>query len=332
MDYQYLKQFLSEERQIVITTHKGPDGDAIGSSLALRLILVAEGHNVTVVVPDQFPKYLMSMPEVNSIMIYENQQAEVQKLFNQCDLIFCLDYNTLERVGALKSEIEASDAKRVLIDHHLLPDKNFDFSLSDTGASSTAELIYEFVSGMSYTDQLNKDFAECIYTGLVTDTGSFRFSSTRSNTHLVASELLKLGLEPAIVHQNIYDNNSLNALRLKGFALNEKLEVVANSKAAIIPLAFKEKNRFKHQKGDTEGLVNYGLSITGVEVAVLLSEEMGFVKFSFRSKGLIDVNEIARRSFNGGGHRRAAGGKLDCDINTAIRLVKTELQKIDYAA
>jgi phosphoesterase RecJ-like protein len=332
MDYQYLKQFLSEERQIVITTHKSPDGDAVGSSLALRSVLVAEGHNVSVVVPDQFPNYLKWMPGANSIMIYENQQAEVQELFNQCDLIFCLDYNTLERVGALKSEIEASDAKRVLIDHHLFPDKNFDFSLSDTSASSTAELIYEFVSGISFSDYLEKDFAECIYTGLVTDTGSFRFSSTRSNTHLVASELLKLGLEPAIVHQNIYDNNSLNALRLKGFALNEKLEVIANSKAAIIPLALKEKNRFKYQKGDTEGLVNYGLSIEGVEVAVLLSEEMGFVKFSFRSKGLIDVNEIARRSFNGGGHRNAAGGKLDCDINAAIRLVKTELEKIDYGS
>jgi phosphoesterase RecJ-like protein len=332
MDYQYLKQFLSEERQIVITTHKSPDGDAVGSSLALRSVLVAEGHNVSVVVPDQFPNYLKWMPGANSIMIYENQQAEVQELFNQCDLIFCLDYNTLERVGALKSEIEASDAKRVLIDHHLFPDKNFDFSLSDTSASSTAELIYEFVSGISFSDYLDKDFAECIYTGLVTDTGSFRFSSTRSNTHLVASELLKLGLEPAIVHQNIYDNNSLNALRLKGFALNEKLEVIANSKAAIIPLALKEKNRFKYQKGDTEGLVNYGLSIEGVEVAVLLSEEMGFVKFSFRSKGLIDVNEIARRSFNGGGHRNAAGGKLDCDINAAIRLVKTELEKIDYGS
>lgn len=332
MDYQYLKQFLSEERQIVITTHKSPDGDAVGSSLALRSVLVAEGHNVSVVVPDQFPNYLMWMPEANSILIYENHQAEVQELFNQCDLIFCLDYNTLERVGALKSEIEASDAKRVLIDHHLFPDKNFDFSLSDTSASSTAELIYEFISGMSFTDHLDKDFAVCIYTGLVTDTGSFRFSSTRSNTHLVASELLKLGLEPAIVHQNIYDNNSLKALRLKGFALNEKLEVIANSKAAIIPLALKEKNRFKYQKGDTEGLVNYGLSIEGVEVAVLLSEEMGFVKFSFRSKGLIDVNEIARRSFNGGGHRNAAGGKLDCDINAALRLVKTELEKIDYGS
>ncbi|GAB5539855.1 MAG: bifunctional oligoribonuclease/PAP phosphatase NrnA [Salibacteraceae bacterium] len=330
MDYTAINTILESPKTIAITAHKSPDGDAIGSTLALYHVLLDLGHNCRVIVPDAFPKFLNWMKGSHSIMIFDEDIEKAKSFVLGSDVVFCLDYNNLDRVGELGEAILASSAKTILIDHHLYPDTIFDFALSHTSASSTAELVYDFLNQLQLTDRIDVPIAQCLYAGIMTDTGSFRFSSTTAHTHEIVASLMNKGLEPTSVHQSIYDTNSISRLRLTGYALSSCLEVVANGKAAIIPLSLKDKNRFGYVKGDTEGLVNYGLSIDGVEVAVLLSEELNLVKFSFRSKGRVNVNEVARASFNGGGHRNAAGGKLDVQLDEAKSKLIKVLEQLDY--
>ena len=318
MNYIKLKQLFSKPQKVVITTHRSPDGDAIGSSMGLAICFHKMGHKVDVVVPDAYPKFLGWMDPEGNIIIDESDPDRSSQVLGNASVIFSLDYNNLSRVAAVGDKIEASDAIKVLIDHHLFPDNGFDFSLSDTTASSTAQLIYEFINEMGLIDSIDQQVAESLYAGIMTDTGSFRFSSTSANAHRVVADLIDKGLVPHLIHERIYDSNSFSRLKLIGHALSKKLSLHKSGKAAMIPLSLIEKNQFGYRKGDTEGLVNYGLSIKGVEVAVFLSEELEMVKFSFRSKGNVDVNEIARTQFNGGGHKNAAGGKLDANLEQAL--------------
>ena len=323
-----MKKLFSEQQRIVITTHKSPDGDAIGSSIGLARCMQKMGHNVSVVVPDAFPSFLSWMDRDETIMNDESDPDRVSEVLNNATVIFSLDYNDLSRVAAVGGKIQHTQATKILIDHHLFPSDGFDHSLSDITASSTAQLVYDFLFGMNLIDNIDNVVAECLYAGIMTDTGSFRFSSTSAHTHRIVAELMDKGLVPNIVHERIYNTSSYSRLKLIGHALGNKLFVHESGKAAVIPLSLKEKNQFGYKKGDTEGLVNYGLSIEGVDMAIFLSEELDMVKFSFRSVGNVDVNEIARNHFNGGGHKNAAGGKLDVQLEAALVHLNSALNEM----
>lgn len=324
MDFLSVKELLSTPKNIVITTHRSPDGDAIGSSLALHHLLKAHGHNVTVLVPDQFPHFLSWMKGSETIVVYELSKIRSREAIDKSDIIFSLDYNNLSRIAEVGELVERKAAVKILIDHHLEPSPDFDFSMSDTSASSTAQMIYSFAEEVGLDGYIDQQIAECIYAGIMTDTGSFKFSSTSANTHRVVANLMDKGLVPEKVHASIFDTNSFARLRLLGFTLSERFEYNQEKKVSVLRLSEEDKNQYNYQKGDTEGFVNYGLSVNGSKMAVFLSEDDGYTKFSFRSKGELDVNKIARAHFNGGGHKNAAGGKLDMPIDDAYK----QLQKV----
>lgn len=332
MDFEAVKLLLDQPKNIVITTHRSPDGDAIGSSLGLYHILKAHGHSVDVIVPDQFPGFLKWMNGSDSIIVYELSKIRSKEALQKADIIFSLDYNNLSRIADLGALVEESKATKILIDHHLEPSPDFDFSLSDTSASSTAQLIYTFADSIGFSKHINQGISECLYAGIMTDTGSFKFSSTSALTHRIVANLMDCGLVPDKVHNAIFDTNTFSRLKLLGFTLSERFEYDAERKISVLRLSNEDKLEYNFQKGDSEGFVNYGLSIDGSKMAVFLSEdEEGYTKFSFRSKGDLDVNKIARAHFNGGGHKNAAGGKLDMPIEEAykqLRKVIHELFKI----
>ena len=298
---------MSEPRKVVITTHKGPDGDAMGSSLALYNYLLKKGHSVYIITPNDYPSFLKWMKGDDDVIEYCFFEEKAKKITESAELIFCLDFNTLSRIDTYAPIVESSKAFKVLIDHHQHPD-TFDFNFSDTSACSTAQLIFEFLELLGDTDEIDQDIAECLYAGIMTDTGNFRFNSVSSKTHQVVSFLMEKGARNDWVYDKIHDNNSVNRLKLLGYCLSEKMEVKSDLGVAIITLTQEELQRFNFKKGDTEGVVNYALSIEGVNVAAFMVERDGIIKISFRSKGDISVNQLARDHFNGGGHINAAGG------------------------
>lgn len=331
MDHSALKNLLSENKRIVITTHRSPDGDAIGSSLGLYRLLSKLGHQVQVIIPDAAPDFLQWMEGFERILNFELSPGASLDAVQQCDVIFCLDYNRLERIADLGDHVQSAKAIKILVDHHIDPAAYFDFAMSDTKASSTSELIFRLAQAQGWLAQLDMHIAECLYAGIMTDTGSFKFSSTSAETHRIVAQLMEVGLVPEKVHSAIFDTNSFDRLQLIGFALSKKLEHDPERRVSIISLALSEKNRFQYKKGDTEGLVNYGLSIQGTQMAVFLSEELNMTKFSFRSKGDVDVNAIARKWFNGGGHKNAAGGRLDMKLKPALSYLKDVIEhKLEF--
>jgi bifunctional oligoribonuclease and PAP phosphatase NrnA len=329
MDFEAVKLLLDQPKNIVITTHRSPDGDAIGSSLGLYHILKAHGHSVDVIVPDQFPGFLKWMNGSDSIIVYELSKIRSKEALQKADIIFSLDYNNLSRIADLGVLVEASKATKILIDHHLEPSPDYDFSLSDTSASSTAQLIYTFADSIGLSKHINQVISECLYAGIMTDTGSFKFSSTSALTHRIVANLIDFGLVPDKVHNAIFDTNTFSRLKLLGFTLSERFEYDAERKISVLRLSNEDKLEYNFQKGDSEGFVNYGLSIDGSKMAVFLSEdEEGYTKFSFRSKGDLDVNKIARSHFNGGGHKNAAGGKLDMPIEEAYKQLRKVIHEM----
>lgn len=313
-----LKQHLSEPRNIVITTHRSPDGDAIGSSLAVYHYMKALGHNARVVVPNQYPQFLKWVPGNDTVVVFEEQEAEATQLVHQAEIIFCLDYNALHRMEKLGRVVADTNCLRILIDHHQQPEKIAKYMLSDTSASSTCELVYTFMELLGDLKLLNKDIGTLLYLGIVTDTGSFRFSSTSVRTHKVAAHLIEAGVEGHEVHSLVFDTNRLERLRFLGNCLSEKLVVLPELETAYIAVSMEDKARFDYRKGDDEGVVNYGLSVDGVRFAALITEMEDLVKFSLRSKGDFNVNELARKHFNGGGHNNAAGGYLHTTLADAV--------------
>jgi len=317
-----IKKAISTVDSIVITTHKSPDGDAIGSSLALWHYLKSLGKSVVVVVPDAFPEFLNWMEGTESILNYEQDALLVEEKIQQADLIFSLDYNALNRIGALGDIIAKTKCLKVVVDHHQDPQDFADYYFVDTDCCSTAQLIYELIESFEDLEKINSTIGECIYCGIMTDTGSFRFPSTTSKTHRIIANLLDTGVNGSKVHQNVYDTNTEDRLRLLGFSLTEKLRVYKKQYAAYISLSKNELLKFNFKKGDTEGLVNYCLSIKGIKLAVLITEKEEGVNFSFRSKDGFYVNTIAKDYFNGGGHFYAAGGRLDISLNEAEKKVE----------
>ncbi|MBL4593546.1 MAG: bifunctional oligoribonuclease/PAP phosphatase NrnA [Flavobacteriales bacterium] len=324
---QEIKQILSDSKSIVITTHKSPDGDAIGSSLALYHFLKKKNKDVVVIVPDAFPEFLNWMVETESIIHYDTQVEEAEKLIEKADLIFSLDYNSLNRIGDLSNPLGKSEATKVVIDHHQDPADFADHYIVDTKSCSTSQLIYEFIENLGELDKLDKAIGECIYCGIMTDTGSFRYPSTTSKTHQIIAHLIDLGVDGSKIHQEVYDTYSEHRLRLLGHALTEKMKVFPEYGAAYISLSQKELKQFSFKKGDSEGLVNYPLSIDGIKFTVLITEKEDNISFSFRSKDDFHVNKIANEHFNGGGHIYAAGGMLEVSLEEAIKKVEEVMKQ-----
>ncbi len=322
---QELKNLLSAKQNVVITTHVNPDGDAIGSSVALLNFLIKMGHDVSVIVPNDYPDFLKWMKNDELIINYSNSKNESQEKIKNASLIFCLDFNNLNRINEIGDYISDSKAKKVLIDHHLDPIDFYDFKIHDVKASATAELVYNFLIELD-SNAVDKDISEALYTGILTDTGSFKFSMS-PKVHKIVSDLMIRGVDIGFINNKIYDSNSLDKLKLIGYALSEKLEVISNGNAAYIVLSRKDLKDHNFKKGDTEGLVNYALSISNVNMAVLIIETKERIKFSFRSIGQFSVNEFAKRYFNGGGHKNAAGGSLEDKLSVALEKFLKDISK-----
>ena len=327
---QLLKGLINTPKKIVITTHRGPDGDAMGSSLALFHLLKQLGHKVNVITPNEYASFLHWLPGNKEVIIYEGNEAASDKITAESDLIFLLDFSDLRRIAPFTDSVSKSKAIKIMIDHHQDPDRNIaELIFSDTTACSTAQLVYEVMDAMEMTTYLNKSIAECLYVGIMTDTGSFKYSSTTAKTHNIIAELITAGAENDKIHDLIYDNSSANRIKLLGYCLNKKLRLYPENNAAIISLTAEELKRFKFKKGDTEGLVNYALSIEGINFAAFIAEKDGVVKLSLRSKGNLKVNEIAGKYFSGGGHINASGGTSQVSVNETIKIVENIINNLN---
>jgi phosphoesterase RecJ-like protein len=303
-----VKAFLSKPKNIVIVTHWSPDGDAMGSSLGLYNYLTGKKHNVQVITPNDYPSFLSWLPGNKKVIDFSiNAKPAISKVA-KADFIFCLDFNSLKRIDLLGAEVARSAAFKMIIDHHLQPEDFADYMLHSIQACSTCELIYDFIQLMGDKKKITKEIANCLYTGIMTDTGSFRYPSTTAKTHRIIAELITAGAENAAIHDRIYDNNTEGRLKLLGYCLAEKLTVLKELETAYFALGQDDLQQFDYKKGDTEGVVNYALSIKEVRFSAFFVERDGIIKISFRSKGKFDVNLFARRHFSGGGHANAAGG------------------------
>lgn len=317
------------KKNVVITTHRGPDGDAMGSSLALFHLLKKLDHNVQIITPNDYAYFLHWLPGNKDVIIYEEFEEKAKKITNSADLIFLMDLNNIDRIAEYKNCVSNSSATKILIDHHQDPDyKIADIVFSDTKSSSTAELLYNIIQNLNLKHFIDKSTAECLYTGILTDTGSFKYSSTTSNTHNIISDLIERGVEHSKIHDLIYDNTSIDRMRLLGYCLNEKLIIYAENNSAIISLTHEELKRFNFKKGDTEGIINYALAIKGIIFAVFIVEKDGITKLSLRSKGNFKVNEIAKKYFNGGGHINASGGVSQVSVKETVNKVEKIINKL----
>lgn len=314
-----LKELLSSPKKIVITTHHKPDADALGSSLALRRYLEKKGHSISVITPTDYPNFLNWMSGNDKVIIYnQGNEKLAESMAMTADLIFCLDFSALQRINDFGVIVGKSPARKVLIDHHLEPEDFAEFVMWDTNAAATAVLIYEFIIKLGDKNLIDTCIGECIYAGIMTDTGSFRHSSTNRQVHLIIAELMLFNVDVSRVHRLIYDNNSEIKLKFLGFALLEKLHVLKEFCVAYIEISDQELQRFNSQTGDTEGLVNYALSLEGVIMAAVIIERSDAIKISFRSKGEFSVNAFARAHFEGGGHKNASGGKSSLTLRGTV--------------
>lgn len=320
---------LSKSNRVVITTHHKPDADALGSSLGIANYLIKKGHEVKVITPSDYPAFLFWMKGNENVLVYSDESAkQVQQLIDQADLIITLDFSVLHRINELGEMVRSAKGFKVNIDHHLDPEDFADYRLWNTKAASTCELCYELIVALGDKDLIDKDIAECLYAGIMTDTGGFRHPNTTKNVHEVVAELIGMGADNAKIAKNIYDTNSLDRLKFLGFALSEKLEVLPEYHVAFFAFSNEELDRFHSKTGDTEGIVNYALSLEGIVLAVLFKDSGDGVKISFRSMGTFPANELASVHFNGGGHRNAAGGKTEGTLEETVKKFKTILK--DY--
>jgi phosphoesterase RecJ-like protein len=320
---------LKEPKNIFITTHHKPDGDALGSTLGLFHFLKGLGHHPTVVSPSEVPDFLMWMPGIESVLNYEAEPKLAIKALEKSDLVFCLDFNRLDRIKYMQPALQKATQPKILIDHHLLPDETvFAYGMSEPEKSSTCEMVYDFIQITGRADLISNEVAQCLYTGMMTDTGSFRFPITTASVHDIIADFKRRGLNHSLIHQQVYDSWSANRMRFLGYVLYEKMEILTSQRYGLIALSQEELKRFQVNTGDTEGLVNYPLSIRDINVSVLISERKDEVKLSFRSKGDIDVSTFARVHFNGGGHFNAAGGSSSLPLQETIEKVKALISEL----
>jgi phosphoesterase RecJ-like protein len=320
---------ISTPKKIFITTHVKPDADALGSSLGLANYLTKKGHDVSVVTPSDYPSFLNWMEGNESVLDFSNPDHvdQAKKKLEDAELIFCLDFSVLNRVNELGELIRSSDAFVVNIDHHQDPEDFADFRIWSTKAAATCELIYEMIVDLGDKDLIDKGIAECLYAGIMTDTGGFRHPNTTKNVHLVVAELLELGADTSQIANWIYDSNSVNRLKFIGFAISRRLVVREDLHLAYFAISKKDLKKYQSQTGDTEGLVNYALSLEGIKVAALFSEREDGIKISFRSCTDVAVNKFAAAYFNGGGHKNAAGGKSELGLKETVQLFESLIEE-----
>ena len=302
-----IKSLLSKKKDIVIIPHKNPDGDAIGASTGLKNYFDNFNHNVKIISPNKFPDFLSWMDPDNQIKIFSEDESCIQKIIN-ADIIFTLDFNNLVRISSMKEQVEKSNAIIIMIDHHENPSNYADFMYSVPEMSSTCEMIYHFIDKLGDKDKIDKKIAKSLYAGIMTDTGSFKFPSTTHVTHKVVSNLLKTGISHFEIHNQIYDNNKPERIQLLSFALSQ-IKIIEDLNTCYISLSQKNLDKFNYEKGDTEGIVNYGLSIKNIKFAVIFMENSNekVIRISLRSRGNFNVNEFSKNIFGGGGHKNAAG-------------------------
>lgn len=324
---------LHQPFRVVITTHQKPDGDALGSSLGLYHFLVRLGHTVTVISPTNWPDFLNWLPGIETVINFESQREKSRQLIADAQYIFCLDFNILHRTKHLEPLLEAASAKKILIDHHQEPQvAAFDWGISDTSKSSTCEMVYDFIVDSGHDGLLHPDMATCLYAGVMTDTGSFRFPATTASVHRMVARLKDTGIQHAPIHDAIFDNFLENRLRFIGFVLLNRMDVLYEFNTALMYITKADLQRFQIKTGDTEGLVNYLLSIQGIRFAALAIDRDEERKWSFRSKGDFDVNSFARLNFEGGGHKNAAGGRssdsLEMTVNKFREILPSYLNQL----
>ena len=313
----------------VILTHMGPDGDAIGSSLGLYHYLKSKGKEVVVIVPDSAPDYLMWLPGAQDIRVFADDPDASEDLVYKADVICCLDFNVVGRIGKIAASFLYSKAKKFLLDHHPYPGANYDVILSHPEASSTSELVFHLICALGGFKSIDKDLAQCIYTGIMTDTGALSYNSNNSNLFMVVAHLLEKGVDKDLTYRRVYNTYSESRLRLQGYVLNEKMQILPDCSTSLITLDDDELRRFNYKKGDTEGFVNIPLQINGVLMSAFFREdkEQGVIKLSFRSVGDVPCNRFSSDVFNGGGHQNAAGGEFHGTLDEAVARFRKGLEK-----
>jgi phosphoesterase RecJ-like protein len=324
---QKAKKMIESCDKIVIVTHVSPDGDAIGSSLALYHFLMEWGKEVNVLVPNNFPGFLKWMNGAKDVLVAEWREHVAREMISAADLIFCLDFNVLKRIEQVAPWVEKARGRKIMIDHHLDPEAFCDVTISHPEISSTSELIFRFICRMGMFDFMNQACAECIYTGMMTDTGAFTYQSNDRPIYYIISELLGKGIDKDAIYDRVYNHYSENRLRLQGYVLYEKMKIYEAYHTALIVLSREEQERFQWKRGDTEGFVNMPLSIEGIVFAVFIREEENLIKISLRSKGRFPTNQFAAEIFNGGGHLNASGGEFYGKLEEAVALLENSLPK-----
>lgn len=319
---------LDQPKKVVITMHQKPDGDAMGSTLGLYHFLNKFGHSSTVISPTNWADFLNWMPGCDKVLDYESQANKADALIADADWIFCLDFNILSRTKRMEEKLKQAKAERILIDHHQEPQVEFfAYGISDVNKSSTAEMVFDFIVESGSIDKIDPEIGECLYAGVMTDTGSFRFPSTKASVHKMVYELKQRGLEHSHVHEALYDNFLEDRFRFIGHVLSNRMEVFYEYNAVLMSITQADLIKYNVKTGDTEGLVNYGLSIKGIKLAAVIIDRGEERKSSFRSKGGFDVNTFARKYFNGGGHFNAAGGFNKEPLEEVVHKFKKALEE-----
>ncbi|CAA9197726.1 Bifunctional oligoribonuclease and PAP phosphatase NrnA [Flavobacterium bizetiae] len=328
-DIQAIQLLLATPKKIAIIPHRGPDGDAMGSTLGLYHFLLKNNHQPTVIAPNDFPDFLAWLPGSETVKIFEKDTENCTKILEEAELIFTLDFNAFHRTGEMEHTLAKLTAPFIMIDHHQKPDDYAAYMYSDTSFGSTCEMVYNFISFLGKKEDLDKTIATCIYTGILTDSGSFRFPGTTGNTHRIIAELIDLGVENTQIPVLLFDNSSYSRLQLLGRAL-QNMKVLEEHKTSYTTLTQAELDSFDYVKGDTEGIVNYGLSIKGIVFTAIFIENKDekIIKISFRSQGGFDVNQFARDHFNGGGHSNAAGGRSDVSMEETVKKFEALVNKL----
>ena len=325
-------KLIEAAERIVILTHLSPDGDAVGSSLGLYHFLKEIGKEPVVIVPNRFPSFLNWMSGAADIVVLEEKHKEVQGLITEADLLICVDFNDLKRIDGAKPFVEQSHAKKILIDHHLLPEAFADVTISHPEISSSSELVFRLICRMGFFQNITQACAESIYVGMMTDTGNFSYASQSPEIYHIISELLSKGIDKDNIYRLVYNTYSENRMRLMGFCLVEKMKLYKEQRTAVISLSLDELARFDYQVGDAEGFVNIPLSIEGIDISVFVREDVKKVKMSFRSQGTFPVNKMASTYFNGGGHLNAAGGESYLSLAETLDKLEKVIIKNDIQA
>ena len=321
---EYFSRLVATPSEIVIAAHHNPDGDTIGASLALYHFLKAHGHHVEVIVPNDPPAFLQWLPGCDAIIVYQSDPEKGNHLLSRAEIAFCVDFNACSRVKFFSEQLSASQAIKFLIDHHPQPENEFDISLSVVEVSSTSELVFSLLEASGFSGSVSREIAECLFVGIMTDTGSFSYSCNRPETFRITAKLIEAGVDVEKIHRLVYDTYSESRMRLLGLCLGERLKVLPEFSTAYIWLTRDDLQNFNYQPGDTEGVVNYALSIRNISLAALFIERDDRIRISLRSKGDFSVNELARNHFKGGGHKNAAGG----DSFDSMEVTITQFEKL----